>query len=113
MNPEIKAQWLAALRSGEYRQGKGELEGSGGRFCCLGVLCHLAHKQGVVERTDGPEGQGWYDDEDARLPYSVRDWSGMTSDIGLIEEGKASLVFLNDLDGRTFDQIADVIEKEF
>jgi len=113
MNPEIKAQWIAALRSGEYHQGKGVLESVWGDFCCLGVLCHLAHKQGVVERVKGHDGQIWYDEEDGRLPCSVLDWSGMTSDIGLIEEGRASLAFLNDLDGRTFDQIADVIEKEF
>ena len=40
MNPEIKAKWVAALRSGEYKQAKGQLR-IGNSFCCLGVLCNL------------------------------------------------------------------------
>lgn len=40
MNPEIKAQWVAALRSGEYTQTCGHLHDNEG-FCCLGVLTDL------------------------------------------------------------------------
>jgi hypothetical protein len=40
MNPEVKARWVAALRSGEYKQGKGALR-LNNKFCCLGVLCDL------------------------------------------------------------------------
>jgi hypothetical protein len=29
--------WLAALRSGKYKQGKGELHSLNGEMCCLGV----------------------------------------------------------------------------
>lgn len=55
--PLVKAQWLAALRSGEYEQGRGMLqkkapedderiEGDSGKpsFCCLGVLCVIYAK---------------------------------------------------------------------
>ena len=55
MNKEVKQQWVAALRSGEYKQGKNALrrqyEGEDAEFCCLGVLCDLAVKAGfsVVE----------------------------------------------------------------
>jgi hypothetical protein len=41
MNPEIKAEWLRALRSGEFRQARDKLRDKGGAFCCLGVLCKL------------------------------------------------------------------------
>jgi hypothetical protein len=50
MNPEIKERWLAALRSGDYIQGKSRLTtifpdpGTGTseeRDCCLGVLCKV------------------------------------------------------------------------
>jgi hypothetical protein len=44
MNAEIKQKWLAALRSGEYQQGKSALrrdEDGQRRYCCLGVLCDL------------------------------------------------------------------------
>lgn len=48
MNPEIKTEWLAALRSGEYKQETGILRARGG-FCCLGVLCDLYVKKGIGE----------------------------------------------------------------
>lgn len=41
MNPAIKAQWVAALRSGTYSQVRGYLSSASG-MCCLGVLCDLA-----------------------------------------------------------------------
>lgn len=37
MDPELKAKWLDALRSGNYKQARGQLA-IGGGFCCLGVL---------------------------------------------------------------------------
>jgi hypothetical protein len=49
MNPDKKKQWTTALRSGEYEQGEVRLERDG-KFCCLGVLSHLAYKEGVVTR---------------------------------------------------------------
>jgi hypothetical protein len=53
MNKEIADKWIEALRSGEYEQGIASLQ-SGGRFCCLGVLCDLAIKEGndVKRRAD-------------------------------------------------------------
>jgi hypothetical protein len=52
MNPEIKERWLAALRSGDYIQGKSRLttiffesqtdtHNRVERDCCLGVLCKV------------------------------------------------------------------------
>lgn len=41
MNKEVKAKWVAALRSGEYKQGKGRLKNINNEYCCLGVLCAL------------------------------------------------------------------------
>ncbi len=40
MDPELKAKWIAALRSGEYEQTTGQLH-SGIGYCCLGVLHHV------------------------------------------------------------------------
>ena len=46
MDAELRTKWVAALRSGEYIQGKGALERvvEGGTLhnCCLGVLCRVA-----------------------------------------------------------------------
>jgi len=54
LKPEVKTAWLKALRSGEFKQGKGglcreefnEISGeSTFQFCCLGVVCALGKKQ--------------------------------------------------------------------
>lgn len=37
---EIKKKWMAALRSGKFKQGKHFLHKSE-EFCCLGVLCEI------------------------------------------------------------------------
>ena len=47
MPKELKEKWLAALRSGEYEQGKDSLY-NGNSYCCLGVLQKVA--DGDVER---------------------------------------------------------------
>lgn len=47
MHKEWADKWVAALRSGEYKQGFGELKANNNSFCCLGVLCDI-----VVKETD-------------------------------------------------------------
>ena len=43
MDATLKAQWVAALRSGAYRQGRVSLYTPGDdTYCCLGVLCKIA-----------------------------------------------------------------------
>jgi hypothetical protein len=37
MTDDEARAWVAALRSGEYKQGKGQLKTPEGNFCCLGV----------------------------------------------------------------------------
>lgn len=42
--PEVKEKWLAALRSGSYKQGYEQLVSNpdeGFRYCCLGVLADV------------------------------------------------------------------------
>lgn len=41
MKKTLKLKWIAALRSGAYKQGKGRLR-RGDSYCCLGVLCEVA-----------------------------------------------------------------------
>lgn len=38
---EFKEKWVAALRSGEYKQTTCQMFGSDGSYCCLGVAAHL------------------------------------------------------------------------
>ena len=48
MDPELKAKWVAALRSGEYKQGRDVLHNNkSNTYCCLGVLCRVAEFETV------------------------------------------------------------------
>ncbi len=139
MKPEIKAAWLAALRSGEFKQGRGYLhrinpDGRGDTFCCLGVLCVLAEGAGVLKK--GPAvGGGWYmyaasDESPARgdrsttmPPYAIGPWAMQDGEslnwviqkpgrgrLGIM--GLSGLPDLNDDDRWSFEQIADIIEEQ-
>ena len=47
MHPLVN-KWIDALESGEYQQGRGKLRTKDNKFCCLGVLCDLAVKEGIL-----------------------------------------------------------------
>lgn len=127
---EVQAAWVKALRSGEFEQGTARLASEGVtdgrvRYCCLGVLCELAHRAGVVEtRNHTPEGTAFlrFIEYDGMVTYPNRrvyEWAGV--DAGYGGEGKvrptalptgvagASLAVLNDDEGWSFEQIADPI----
>lgn len=115
MNPEVKAKWLAALRSGEYTQGTGTLRDEFDNFCCLGVLCAIAVKDGLEIDVAAPgENGAWsYDGEEWFLPPKVSYWAGMDkNDPRIAVSGYTRVSDLNDDAGMTFEQIADVIEVE-
>lgn len=130
MKPEIKEQWVAALRSGKYQQTRGYLRDSKG-YCCLGVLTDLYVKQNGREwsKWDGSDVDGTdvyvIDDQDMNLPMSVVQWAGFpTDDPGVttpegIESEHGDNVALTELNDGTctfpamsFLEIADIIEKE-
>lgn len=55
MKKALKAKWVAALRSGKYKQGEEylKLTGSAGNtFCCLGVLCDISPAVAKREHRD-------------------------------------------------------------
>lgn len=110
MKQEIKEKWVAALRSGEYAQGRNKLKNNNDSYCCLGVLCDVYQKEtGKGNWNDGT----FYDGEEIGTgvpPWSVINWAEMINQ-NPDTKGGASLAELNDA-GSTFDVIADVIEKE-
>lgn len=121
MNPEVKEKWLAALRSGNYAQGKGVLrEGDG--FCCLGVLCDVAINEGVLSPwTQNSITRSWKCGDDnsdegyAITPRAVQTWARI-DETGTFredhtDENPGCLTMLNDFAGYNFAQIADVIEE--
>lgn len=131
MDKEVKKLWIAALRSGDYKQGREALiqymnivnllgipdeeQLKDASYCCLGVLCDVYRKQ---------KGKNlWYnssfDESSGILPRSVIEWAGLTSanpsvvlfnkDVSL----RKTMAALNDDLKLTFEQIADLIEQNF
>ena len=124
MKQEIKEQWVAALRSGEYEQGQRALA-KDGKFCCLGVLCELAWKAGGVTVKDSSESSGYvyYDGDSSTLPSTVQEWAGLNDANPAVTVGyeRISLAELNDGGERpedwlgdpySFAQIADLIDAQ-
>ena len=115
MNPEIKKQWVAALRSGEYRKGTAQLRDGNDRYCCLGVLCELAVKANVTQRVrtgyrDFASRDGV---ENSLLTLAVMVWAGITTSSPNVNYAgeNFSLADLNDNQGASFATIADYIEE--
>jgi hypothetical protein len=107
MNPDIKAKWVAALRSGEYKQGTGSLRNSQNEYCCLGVLCEVAVEEGLIPpATLLGEGDYYgYNEHISFLPSSLSK--------GFNLHQTHDLIRLNDEEKWSFANIADYIEKNF
>ncbi len=96
-------EWLAALRSGKYKQGQDRLsewKQDGVQYCCLGVACHINVFQGDTE----------VDERNYVSEEYTYDWNDDTllSDDG---HGLHKLSRLNDTWGKSFEYIADEIQK--
>jgi hypothetical protein len=106
MNKPLIKKWVKALRSGKYKQVKNYLATDKG-YCCLGVLCEVAIKQGIKLKRDssGTSGIVIYDDQISDLPTRIR------KHVGLAPKDVGELIGLNDIAGKSFEQIADYIEK--
>ena len=110
MDKRIKKKWVKALRSGEYDQTAGNLctEGLDGScsFCCLGVLGNIfSEETGLLWSEDGSAmlnigGQA------ELLDGPILQWAG----IHIATQGWLS--DMNDIEGATFEKIADHIENE-
>jgi hypothetical protein len=121
MDPQIKAQWVEALRSGEYQQGKRRLhtvlpDGSE-EMCCLGVLSHLAHLAGTCPRQAGERRYTYGAEKNsAVLPREVMAWAGLLDDSPMVSGVELAEHNDGDLDGKvqpkSFIEIADLIERD-
>jgi hypothetical protein len=87
MNIAVIERWVEALESGEYAQTKGVLRrnedspyGHKVGYCCLGVLCDLAVREGVITETKDKHSSIFGDDAhkaDLELPVAVVKWAGL------------------------------------
>lgn len=121
MDAKLKARWVTALRSGEYRQGYFSLRTNLGSYCCLGVLCDLVDPNGwddnlYVSPNDPDDFSGHL------IPATLAEALGLMWDQEANQNGyldivdrdgvRVSLANLNDSGELTFSQIADMIENK-
>jgi hypothetical protein len=105
LDPEFKAKWCAALRSGEYKQGKHVLRNpEDNSYCCLGVAYKVAKGVNPPDHTLGGYIVGDIDTDG--VPDML---IGTGADAG-IHTPRYVLVKMND-DGKSFLEIADYIEQ--
>lgn len=114
-----------ALRSGEYQQGHGclakQYEGDDWQYCCLGVACEVFLKNGGELEVESNTYTSFinerayqkkqYNGTRISLPSPVQEWLQIDC-AGLFERDseRGTLVKLNDLEGKSFAEIADCIE---
>lgn len=131
--PEVKPAFLDALRGGNYEQTQGTLRRRTvleneprAYFCCLGVLCNLGSGYWATS-VDGQDvyhpadGASIYDEISGNCDGFTHDPAGQDAGglppaavwqaAGLTVNEVRRLANMND-DGKTFLEIADVVEKE-
>lgn len=104
---ENQKKWIAALRSGEFKQATNKLQ-EGDCYCCLGVGCVVAERGGVQVARDGT---GILLGETLERQPQAAAWLGLYSLDGFPRGGRSdvkSLIIYNDK--KSFAEIADIIE---
>lgn len=116
MKAAVAKKWVAALRSGKYKRGKGALcksktETGKQTYCCLGVLTELYPKKLSKEYR---EGYWAYGDTGSPgfPPQEVLDWAGFFYQ-NPFKPGDDALTTLNDVKDWSFNRMADYIEKHY
>jgi len=96
LDPEFKAKWIAALRSGEYPPGQGclfmKMPGKQEGYCCLGVGAHVAGVLEVRLTSSGRyQGSVFAESEGVQYPQSAY-WHGPNDEL----KAKPSAEMCND-----------------
>lgn len=119
-NEENIRKWVDALRSDEFKQGKGALRiREDGEFfhCCLGVACELYRRENPEAAGDWKQ-TGEYSttykilDADACLPEAVQEWLGVDHRNPEVRYGDDDfpLAVVNDTMRADFERIGTLIE---
>jgi hypothetical protein len=111
ITPAQAQKWADALRSGKYKQTKGQLEGPTGN-CCLGVACKIfvpkKKLQIWVAINNNKYIKGSYP---TAQPYAPEWLQNINDQVGVLFG--TSLSTANDGLDYTFDEIADLLESTF
>jgi hypothetical protein len=110
MKKSVADEWVKALRSGEYKQGRAQLRSKKDKFCCLGVLCDVYVKETKKGRwivdEDGDKGFN-FKSQNTLPPRSVERWASLDAC------SSGDFVDFNDSDRQSFKTIANYIEKNW
>ena len=103
LDPDFKAKWIKALRSGKYEQAyhtlRLELDGKFS-YCCLGVACNLLDSKQWTPSTDEPLYFNW-----GEIGY-------FSDNLPFVDtEATKELIRLNDDEEWKFEVIADWLEE--
>lgn len=137
MNKTVKEKWINALTSGEYKQTKDVLcrinsDGSKS-YCCLGVLTDLYQKEcdtntelkkleESIEFPTSPSEKciGYGDlsrtvliSNQGTLSNSVVEWSELSNRRGYFNDGEHNSLSRQNDNGKTFEEIAEIINTYF
>ncbi len=109
-------KWVAALRSGEFKQCR-KMLCNGQEYCCLGVACEVYIREGhKLKHTPSDSSiEIGYAGSFGTPPKEVLTYFGIWDDEGrywLDEIHDSSLVNENDEKCKTFEEIADLIESQ-
>lgn len=102
---EFKTKWLAALRSGEYKQGRAQLHNRAqNTFCCLGVACKIVAPDKEIPNAS----HILHHYEDFKdVPTILKGYHNNSSSS---DHPVYKLISMNDR-GKSFEDIANWIEK--
>ncbi len=116
MKARLKKDWIAALVSGDYEQGKFALRKtdtcfmdkdgkitSKDRYCCLGVLCDVAG----IKWKESKHYPGQFETHGNTAILHTK----LMNQFGLSDQAANKLMNMNDHDFRTFKQIASYIKR--
>jgi hypothetical protein len=105
MNPAVKAKWVAALRSGDYKKGTGKLRDERDCFCALGVLCNI-HAQEHPEIAAQQKSKTSYMGGAYSINDHIRKWAGISARHPVVSR----IINMNDGYSMSFRKIANEIE---
>lgn len=109
MKKELAILWAAALRSGKYLQGAGQLfrnspSDGNPEYCCLGVLGCLLE---LPINGHGEQFEGTADDDDSAT------YPKLFHKAGLDTTEQSKFIRMNDNEHKSFEQIATYIEETY
>ncbi len=108
MDERLVRHWVDALRSGEWPQGTAYLS-QNSEYCCLGVLNEISGNPGIRRKRYDDNYVIDYADMDSCYEPVVN--AVFLQSLGLNSWMVKELTEMNDLEGNTFEEIADFIEQ--